>query len=96
MPAPGIPESPENSVSSVPTACLLSWPCNDPGLAEPWEIQTTLDGFYSTFLDRIDSPDNVPSPAGEPLLAIPYARLGRGDYAREILADRLERRAPPD
>ena len=95
MPAPGIPEAAERPDPSLRTALLLSWPCGEPGLAEPWEIQTTLDDWYATFLDRFDSASWPASPAAEPLLAIPYARLGRGDYAREILAMRLEHRIPP-
>ena len=94
MPAPGIPESPERPVPSVRSAMLLSWPCSDPSLAESWEIQSTLDGYYATFLDRIDATNAPASSASEPLLSIPYARLGRGDYAREFLAQRLERRIP--
>jgi hypothetical protein len=95
MPSPGIPESAERPDPSLRTALLLSWPCDFAGLAEPWELQSTLDAWYSAFLDRFDAPSPASSPASEPLLAIPYARLGRGDYAREILYMRLERRHPP-
>jgi hypothetical protein len=94
MPAPGIPESPERPSPSLDTAMLLSWPCSDSSLAESWEIQSTLDEYYATFLDRIDATNAPASSATEPLLSIPYARLGRGDYARELLAQRLERRTP--
>ncbi|MBR4190810.1 MAG: discoidin domain-containing protein [Kiritimatiellae bacterium] len=94
MPAPGIPDSPERPVPSLPAALLLSWPCSDPSLAESWEIQSTLDGHYAAFLDRLDATNAPASAAAEPLLSIPYARLGRGDYAREFLAQRLECRTP--
>ena len=95
MPAPGIPESAERPTPSLRTALLLSWPCDFPDLAPTWALQSTLDAWYATFLDRFDAPSSTSSPAGEPLLSIPYARLGRGDYAREILYMRLEHRYPP-
>ena len=94
MDAPGIPEAAERPVPSVRTAMLLAWPCDDPALSETWEMQSAFDAFYDAFLDRFDHPGHPATDAGEPLLALPLARLGRGDYAREILAMRLERRVP--
>ena len=95
MDAPGIPESAERPVPSVRTAMLLAWPCDDPALAETWELQSAFDRFYDAFLDRFDHPGHPATDAAEPLLALPLARLGRGDYAREVLVQRLERRVPP-
>ena len=94
LPSPFIPDSPERPVLSVQAAALLVWPCTEPGLAEDYELQSTFDAFYDSFLNRFDSSSSLTIPADEPLLLLPLARLGRGDYARELLSMRLSLRHP--
>ena len=73
---------------------LLFWPCAETDLVEPHELQTSLDALYKGFLARQQADWTGRIPANEGMLLAPLAGMGRGDYAREVLYDLLNRRQP--
>ncbi len=93
-PTSWLPAIAEEDVFDAVSVAWLFWPCDETDLAEPHEVQTSLDYFYEDFLRRRESGPTGPVPSDESLLLIPLASMGRGDYAREVLYDLLERRQP--
>ena len=92
MADPWIPASVEEDRLDAASVALMFWPCEETDLVEPHELQSSLDAFYEECLVR-SRPGGIPS--DESLLLIPLARMGRGDYAREVLYGLLDRRQPP-
>ena len=88
-----LPAVAEETEAFDPAAvALLFWPCAETDLAEPHELQSSLDAFFGAFLeDGTVSRD----PAAEAQMLVPLAAMGRGDYAREILYALLDGRRPP-
>ena len=86
-----LPASAEEDRLDPSSVALLFWPCGETDLAEPHELQSSLDQFYEGFLQRGGS-GSMPSDEG--LLLGPLAQMGRGDYAREVLYALLDRRRP--
>lgn len=90
-----IPASAEEDTFDAHLLALLFWPAEETDLVEPHELQSSLDTFYDEFLARQEPGWAGPIPSDEALLLTPLARMGRGDYAREVLYAQLERRQPP-
>ena len=85
----------EDRTFDAAAVALLFWPCDEADLADPHELQSSLDYFYEEFLLRRRPGWAGRIPADESLLLVPLALAGRGDYAREVLYSLLERRQPP-
>jgi len=90
-----IPASAEEETFDAYLLALLFWPAKETDLVEPHERQSSLDTFYDEFLKRQEPGWAGQIPSDEALLLTPLARMGRGDYAREVLYAQLERRQPP-
>jgi F5/8 type C domain len=95
MEDPWIPASAETPEFDPRLVALLFWPAEESDLVEPHELQRSLDTFYDEFLKRQQPGWAGEIPSDEALLLTPLARMGRGDYAREVLYAQLERRQPP-
>jgi len=89
-----LPAAVEEDLFDVQTVALLLWPCDEPGLLEPHEIQSSLDWFYADFLRRDGANGSARSFTDEGLLLGALAGMGRGDYAREVLYALLGNRYP--
>lgn len=89
-----LPETVENPRPDFKTAALLFWPLNEPSLIDPAVVQSTLDEFYARFLDRRKPGGPNWVPTDEMRYLIPFSRMGRGDYARELVYAFLELRQP--
>ena len=94
MEASWIPVSAEESRLDIGSVALLFWPCEETDLAEPHELQSSLDAFYDEFLQRMEANWTRLVPSDEASLLVPLASMGRGDYAREVLYALLDRRHP--
>ena len=95
MEASWIPASAEEDRFDAASIALLFWPCEETDLAEPHELQSSLDAYYEEFLLR-----RQPGWAGriasdESAMLVPLSCAGRSDYAREVLYGLLDRRIPP-
>lgn len=90
-----IPAAAEDERLDIASVALLFWPCEETGLVEPHELQTSLDTSYEGFLSR-RQPERSGRvvPGNEARLLTPLADMGRGDYAREVLYELLNRRQP--
>jgi hypothetical protein len=89
-----LPAAAEGESFDAAAVALLFWPCEETDLAEPYELQTSLDRFYEDFLQRRQPGWAGLIPSDESRLLVPLASMGRGDYAREVLYALLERRQP--
>ncbi len=94
MAASWIPASAEDERFDAGSVALLFWPCEETDLAEPHELQSSLDAFYDGFLQRRQPGWAGRIPSDEAALLVPLASMGRGDYAREVLYALLDRREP--
>ena len=94
MDAAWIPAAAEDSRLDIGSVALMFWPCEETDLAEPHELQSSLDAFYDEFLQRRQPNWAGLVPSDEASLLIPLASMGRGDYAREVLYALLDRRHP--
>lgn len=95
MEASWIPASAEEERLDIDSVALLFWPCAETDLAEPHELQSSLDAWYEEFLRRRPPAWSGFVSSHESQLLVPLASMGRGDYAREVLYSLLERRQPP-
>ena len=89
-----LPGAAEDERPDPAATALLFWPCGETDLAEPHELQTTLDAFYEELLARQQPGWSGRIPASAGSLLGPLASMGRGDYAREVLYDLLNRQVP--
>ena len=94
MDAAWIPAAAEDSRLDIGSVALMFWPCEETDLAEPHELQSSLDAFYDGFLQRMQPDWTGIVPSDEAALLVPLAAMGRGDYAREVLYALLDRRQP--
>ncbi len=95
MAAAWIPAAAEEERLDVDAVALLFWPCAETDVAEPHELQSSLDAWYEEFVRRRQPEWSGFVSSREAQLLVPLAAMGRGDYARETLYALLERRYPP-
>ena len=94
MPGMWIPAAAEDERLDSQTVALLFWPGAETDLVEPHELQTSLDMFYTDFLQRQQAGWTGVMPNDEAALLGPLVTMGRTDYAREVLYALLARRQP--